>query len=388
MTNREWMQAVLANETDQIPQWIMAFFSRSTVRDLVPNELLYDGYFEACEGGTQPFGAMGADLIARAAAFNKHIKRIALPIGWGANAAFGHNGPGEFVRFLEDETENSRTFRYETGVRWHMHENPHFMHIDAHPVLTMDDLDALVLPTHAHRYDGFAQDVATAKAMGEWTVGYVNGIFSAAHYFFMEYQEFLISLLTDEELAKAIIEKGAKWTLRAVEEMCRAGVDCIGLCDDLGSGTSMLISPELYRRFIYPWHKQLCDIAHAHGAVVHLHSHGAIQAVLPDLVHAGFDILNPLDPDDNMPYDDVRAAVGDKVVLCGGMDKHFFDWDADTQTQFLTALINRTRKHGRFILMDSGGIPETCTREAFDRFLSISEALRLRLPFPGCHGII
>ena len=372
------MQAVLANETDQIPQWIMAFFSRETVRRLIPNELIYEGYFEACEGGEAPFGPMGAGRLASAAAFNRHIRRSVLPIGWGANAAFGHNGPGEFVRHVEAETESSRTFRYETGVRWYMQEKPHFMHIDEHPVATMADLEALVLPSHKNRYDGFAADVQTAKAMGEWTVGYVNGIFSAAHYFFMEYQEFLIALLTDEALAEAVITKSAEWTLAAAEEMCRAGVDCIGLCDDLGSGTSMLISPDLYRRFVYPWHARLCEIAHAYGAVVHLHSHGAILPVLPDLVRAGFDILNPLDSDDSMPYEEVRRAAGSKMVLCGGMDKHFFDWDADTQRLFLKDLAAKARKKGRFILMDSGGIPETCTREAFDRFLAISEEVRLR----------
>ena len=378
MTNREWMQAVLANETDQIPQWIMAFFSRQTVRNLIPNDLIYEGYFEACEGGVAPFGPMGEDRLSAAIRFNRHIRRSVLPIGWGANAAFGHNGPGEFVRHIVEETANSRTFRYETGVRWHMQDKPHFMHIDDHPVTTMADLEALTLPTHKNRYAGFAADVQTAQAMGEWTVGYVNGIFSAAHYFFMEYQEFLISLLTDEDLAEAIITKSAEWTLVAVDEMCRAGVDCIGLCDDLGSGTSMLISPELYRRFIYPWHQKLCDIAHSHGAVVHLHSHGAILPVLPDLVRAGFDILNPLDPDDSMPYEAVRAAAGDKMVLCGGMDKHFFDWDKDIQSRFLKDLIAKAKPKGRFILMDSGGIPETGTKDAFDYFLAVSEELRLR----------
>ena len=158
--------------------------------------------------------------------------------------------------------------------------------------------------------------------------------------------------------------------------MCEAGVDCIGFCDDLGSGQSLLMSPSLYREFFWPWHKKLCDLVHEHGAVVHMHSHGAVMPILRDIASAGIDILNPLDPDDQMPMAEVREAVGPKVVLCGGMNKHFFDWSKDDQVEHLRSVIACGRKHGPHILMDSGGIPDSVTRPWFDWFLVTSRELR------------
>ena len=90
------------------------------------------------------------------------------------------------------------------------------------------------------------------------------------------------------------------------------------------------------------------------------------------------DILNPLDPDDDMPMDKVREVAGEKMVLCGGMDKHFYDWDRDTRYTSLQKIIRRGRKSAPHILMDSGGIPENVNRPTFDDFLAMSEELRSR----------
>ena len=107
-----------------------------------------------------------------------------------------------------------------------------------------------------------------------------------------------------------------------------------------------------------------------------MHSHGAILPVAGDLAAAGIDILNPLDPDDQMPMADVRQAVGPRVVLCGGMNKHFFDWSRDEQVSHLRRVLADGRALGPHILMDSGGVPDNVTRPWFDWFLATSRDLR------------
>ena len=167
-----------------------------------------------------------------------------------------------------------------------------------------------------------------------------------------------------------------EWNLAAARMMCEAGVDCVGLCDDLGSGQAMLISPSIYRELFMPWHRRLCDLVHEYKAVVHLHSHGAILPIAADLAEAGFDILNPVDPDDRMPLADVRELVGPKMVLCGGMSKYFFEWSLDDQARSLEHVVASGRRNGPHLLMDAGGIPENVTKPRFDNFLSVSRELR------------
>ena len=107
-----------------------------------------------------------------------------------------------------------------------------------------------------------------------------------------------------------------------------------------------------------------------------MHSHGAILPILQDIAVAGIDIINPLDPDDKMLMGQAREAVGSKVVLCGGMNKHFFDWPRDKQAEYLKQVVKEGKENGPHILMDSGGIPENICKEDLKWFLSASYDIR------------
>jgi len=379
MNRRETMKTLLAGEQPELtPQWLMAFSGTGLAHRLMPAECLDDAYAEYPEEGAYPFSGLGEERLARRVAFNTHIDRCAFPVGWGANAAFGHAGPGEFNKRVIEQSADRLVVEYETGAKREIRRNPHNYHTFYLPIRNADDLARLELPDPKApaRYQGFAEDVAWAKAHGEWTVGWVNGFYSGVHYFLRPYEEFCVDLLGDPEFARALIERVGNWSLAAAQKMCEAGVDCIGFCDDLGSGQALLLSPALYREFILPWHTRLCELVHAYGAVVHMHSHGAILPILGDIASAGVDILNPLDPDDHMPMAEARAAVGPKVALCGGMNKHFFDWSKDEQVAHLREVIAAGRKLGPHILMDSGGIPDSVERPWFDWFLATSRELR------------
>ena len=378
MTNRETMQALLAGEQPAVtPQWLMAFAGRPLVERLIPADLLYDGYHLYPEE-TYPFAAMGPERLAAEQRFNAHIDRCAFPVGWGANAAFGHGGPGEFNARVIAREPGRIVVEYETGARKEVRLDPHNVRTFDLPVEEERDLARLRLPDPRDpaRWAGLAEDVAWAKAHGEWTIGWVNGFFSGVHYFLRDYTEFFVDLALRPAFARALIGTVGEWTLAAAEELCRAGVDAIGLCDDLGSEKAMLISPAMAREFVLPWHRRLCDLAHAHGVAVHLHSHGAIRPILPDLAAVGIDMLNPLDPDDGMPLAAAREALGPRVVLCGGMDKHFWDWSAERKAEHLRQVVREGRRLGPHILMDSAGLPENVTRGAFEEFLRMSRRAR------------
>ena len=74
----------------------------------------------------------------------------------------------------------------------------------------------------------------------------------------------------------------------------------INWVDDLGYNKGTFMNPKLYEELIFPWHKKAIELAHRYGAFVNMHSHGNINAVVPLLVDAGLDVLNPIGPSDNM----------------------------------------------------------------------------------------
>jgi uroporphyrinogen decarboxylase len=252
------------------------------------------------------------------------------------------------------------------------------------PVDNLADLETLELPDpdDSHRWGGFRQDVAYLKAKGEYTVGYLNGFFSGCHYFFCDYQDFMLSLALDEDLVERLVARLGDWNLRAARMMCKAGVDCISLADDLGSGKSLLFSPELYDHWFFSWHRALCDLAHAHGVHVHLHSHGNIMPILDRLVETGIDMLHPLDPTEGMDLVTIKECHGNRLTLVGGLDNSIFDQELPEIEGRLRQAVDIGRRGGRFILSEPGGIPETISREKFNAYLTISRRVRGHTPGP------
>jgi hypothetical protein len=77
------------------------------------------------------------------------------------------------------------------------------------------------------------------------------------------------------------------------------GFSAIGLADDWGTQTSLMISPDLWREMFKPRYKEQIDLAHRMGMHVYMHSCGYIFDIIEDLIDIGLDIINPGQPDIN-----------------------------------------------------------------------------------------
>ncbi|HTS19554.1 MAG TPA: uroporphyrinogen decarboxylase family protein [Verrucomicrobiae bacterium] len=80
--------------------------------------------------------------------------------------------------------------------------------------------------------------------------------------------------------------------LKQMELWVRTDVDAVQVVDDWGSQNALLISPTLWRGFFKPLYKDYCDLAHAHGKYVLMHSDGSIREILPDLIEIGVNAIN------------------------------------------------------------------------------------------------
>ncbi|MHA1371764.1 MAG: uroporphyrinogen decarboxylase family protein [Promethearchaeota archaeon] len=102
--------------------------------------------------------------------------------------------------------------------------------------------------------------------------------------------------------------------------MLEAGAYVVGIADDLGQKGRGLISLKNYRQFFKPCLKKICDQAHKYGAYTWMHSCGYIEDFLPDLIDAGLDAIQSLEPAAGVDLKRVKERFGDKITLVGGMD--------------------------------------------------------------------
>jgi len=134
---------------------------------------------------------------------------------------------------------------------------------------------------------------------------------------------FLVDIMLEpervESLLDALMERHLGWLSRVCEYLGEA-VDLVRFCDDLGTNEGPFMDPEVYRRLFKPRHKQLCDYAHAHSRMhTFLHCCGSIDQVLPDLIEAGFEIVNPVQTNARgMDPARLKREFGRDIAFWGG----------------------------------------------------------------------
>lgn len=135
--------------------------------------------------------------------------------------------------------------------------------------------------------------------------------------------EFFMKLLTEPQEVTKLFEKLTErhiQTLKPFLEQVDGYADVIILSDDLGMQSAPLISPELYRELIFPWHKEIFQFVKKNSSLkTFLHSCGSIFTILPHLIEAGLDIINPVQTQcTDMEADKLKKEYGKDLVFWGG----------------------------------------------------------------------
>lgn len=96
------------------------------------------------------------------------------------------------------------------------------------------------------------------------------------------------------------------------------------VAEDMGGQTDLMFSPAHIREFLLPGMKRMIDLAHQAGVYVFHHNDGNCRRILPDMIAAGIDALNPIQwrvP--GMDREELKREFGDRIVFHGAMDNQF-----------------------------------------------------------------
>jgi uroporphyrinogen decarboxylase len=97
-------------------------------------------------------------------------------------------------------------------------------------------------------------------------------------------------------------------------------IDIIAFGDDLGMQTGPLVSPQMYRRFLKPRHRTLWSrVKELADVRIMLHCCGGIRELLPDLIDAGLEAVNPVQTNSRgMDPQELKWEFGGDIVFWGG----------------------------------------------------------------------
>jgi uroporphyrinogen decarboxylase len=137
-------------------------------------------------------------------------------------------------------------------------------------------------------------------------------------------ESYLMDLALDPDYARAVAERVLEehhipfYTLLLEEATPYAQI--VVVSDDLGSQQGLLFSPQTFRSIFKPLLNRLIDHIHSLADVrVYMHSDGAIYDLIPDLIEAGVEGLNPVQyTARGMDLDRLKREFGKDLGFFGG----------------------------------------------------------------------
>ncbi|MBE3091903.1 MAG: methyltransferase [Candidatus Atribacteria bacterium] len=154
-------------------------------------------------------------------------------------------------------------------------------------------------------------------------LGSFGGNFMEMGHTLFGYQEFMERLILDKSFIEYFLSKLEEKYLEEIERyLSRVGkyIDIIILGDDYGTQEDLQISIEMFRQLFKPHLKALCDFIKKRSDVyIFLHSCGAVSKLIPDLIDAGIQILNPVQTSaKGMSPELLKKKFGKDIVFWGG----------------------------------------------------------------------
>jgi len=123
-------------------------------------------------------------------------------------------------------------------------------------------------------------------------------LFERAH-FMRGFEALMNDLMLDKDKVEIFLDKVIDYQIGIVETAEKLGkgrIHCFDTTDDWGTQNNLFVSPRMWRELFKPRYKKLIDVIHKNKMVIRFHSDGKINAILPDLIELGVDILNVHQP--------------------------------------------------------------------------------------------
>jgi uroporphyrinogen decarboxylase len=133
------------------------------------------------------------------------------------------------------------------------------------------------------------------------------------------FENTLMDPYTQEREWSHLRDRVVDYNLALIDQFLARGVHGIFFSDDWGSQRSLLMDPDDWRRFYRPSYRRMFDRVRSGGAQVWMHLCGNVEAIIPDLIDIGLNVLNPVQPR-AMDVRVLSREFGGTLCFYGGVD--------------------------------------------------------------------
>lgn len=192
-------------------------------------------------------------------------------------------------------------------------------------------------------------------------------------------QEFMMDIASEPVFVENLLDRLLETMLDCIDKTMQDygdAVDAIGWTDDYGGQTNLMISPRSWRKLFKPRLAILSERIRQSGKSVFFHSCGNIEAILPDLIEIGVDILNPIQPE-SMDIFKLKREYGKDICFFGGLGTQhtlIHGNPQEVRTEVITCM-QEMRKGGGFVIAPA---KEIMSNIPIENAIALIDSLRLQ----------
>lgn len=188
------------------------------------------------------------------------------------------------------------------------------------PMLIDHDLQRIEWPAAAShgRLDGAEAFIGRCVTAGRFaTFGVALSLFERA-WALRGMDALLMDMLDAPAFVDQLLDRILAHQLSIMESLSHLPWDGVWIGDDWGQQRGLIMGKALWKRFILPRARQMYALARRKGWTVIIHSCGDIVELLPDLIEADVQVINPFQPE-VMDLAAVKREFGRDLAFLGGM---------------------------------------------------------------------
>lgn len=139
----------------------------------------------------------------------------------------------------------------------------------------------------------------------------------------MGLENFSYALFDNISVVEALFEVIGSTYIQIAKRLTKVPkLGAVFMSDDLAYTGGLLVSPDVYRKYVFPYYKKIGEILDSAGLPFIFHSDGNIWDVLDDLADCGVKAIHPIEPQ-AMDIVEVKKQYGDRFCIFGNIDLEY-----------------------------------------------------------------
>jgi uroporphyrinogen decarboxylase len=130
--------------------------------------------------------------------------------------------------------------------------------------------------------------------------------------------QMMMDMTMGDEKAVFMLDKIMEHACQRAAAFAVAGTDIIELGDDIDMQSSIMMSRDMYREWLMPRLAKVIKSAKSANpdVMIFYHTCGYVEPLIGDLIEAGVEILNPVQPE-CMDFSEIHSKYGDRLSFNG-----------------------------------------------------------------------